>query len=138
MKKIFVFLISLLFILFISGCTIKEYGYKFHFCVEGGNGEIKIQTSPSFNPTVYLCKEWECGLNCNEDSHLVRFRGGKNGSYELTFIAVPNDGYKVKEWIFNGETVAGNDSLLFTAKVTSELNYNAVIVVKFEKIIDNN
>ena len=56
----------------------------------------------------------------------------------MTLIAIPNEGYKVKEWIFNGESVVENDSLIFTAKVDSKLNYNGVIVVKFEKIIENN
>lgn len=136
MRKIFLFLIGLLCILPMSGCIMKEYGYEFHFCVEGGNGEIQVD--PSFDIPIHLCKEWGCGLNCNEDSHIVSLIGGKKGSRELTFIAVPNDGYKVKEWIFNGKTVEGNDSLYFTAKVTSESGYNGVIVVKFEKIIDNN
>ena len=73
-------------------------GYIFNcFMVRG------FLTSSSFDSsTVYLCKEMKCGL---------------------TFIAVPNDGYKVKELIFNGKTITRNDSLLFTAKVTNELNY---------------
>lgn len=131
---------SLMFIMCLAGCKNNGYGYNFHFRVEGGNGEIKIQTSSTFNPTIHLCNEMEdmCELNCNEETHFVSLLGGKNGFRELTLIAVPNDGYKVKDWIFNGEKVEGNDSLLFTAKVTSELKYNGVIVVKFEKIIDNN
>ena len=94
-------------------------GYIFNcFMVRG------FLTSSSFDSsTVYLCKEMKCGLNCNEESHFVSLLEEKNIFHELTFIAVPNDGYKVKELIFNGKTITRNDSLLFTAKVTNELNY---------------
>lgn len=76
----------------------------------------------------------------NIESHAAKVAKirAKNSYRELTLIAIPNEGYKVKEWIFNGESVVENDSLIFTAKVDSKLNYNGVIVVKFEKIIENN
>ena len=138
MKRLFLVFMSLMFIMCLAGCKNNGYSYNFHFRVEGGNGEIKIQTSSTFNPTVHLCNEMEdmCELNCNEGTHFISLLGGKNSFRELTLIAVPDDGYRVKEWIFNGEKVVGNDSLMFTAKVTSELKYNGVIVVKFEKILD--
>lgn len=135
MKKVFLVFMSLMFIMCLAGCKNNEYSYNFHFRVDGGNGEIKIQTSSTFNPTVHLCKEMEelCELHCPEESYFVSLLGEQNGFRELTLIAIPSEGYKVKEWIFNGETVVGNDSLIFTAKVDSELEYNGVIVVKFEK-----
>ena len=140
MKKLFVVFMSLMFIMFLTGCKNNGCKYNFHFRVEEGNGEIKIQTSSSFNPKVNLCKEMEdmCELNCSEETYLVSLLGAKNSYRELTLIAIPNEGYKVKEWIFNGESVVENDSLIFTAKVDSKLNYNGVIVVKFEKIIEIN
>lgn len=136
MKKVFIVIMSLMFIVYLAGCKNNDCKYNFHFGVEGGNGEIKIQTSSSFNPNVYLCKEMEemCKLNCPDETYFVSLLGEKNGVRELTLIAIPNEGYKVKEWIFNGETVVGNDSLIFTAKVDGKLEYNGVIVVRFEKI----
>lgn len=31
----------------LAGCG-ADYGYAFHFYVDGGNGEISIETTPSF------------------------------------------------------------------------------------------
>ena len=122
-----------------TGCTIKEYGYKFHFYVDGGNGELNIDTSSYSNPNVHLCKDANmCQLECVEYSSIVALRGGKNGSRELTFIATPDEGYQVKEWLFNGKIVEGNNTNTYTAKVSSEQNYNGVVSVRFELIPNNN
>ena len=56
------------------------------------------------------------------------------GEGELTFIAIPKEGYRVKEWVFNEKVVEGNNTDTFTAKVSSDLNYKGVIAVRFEKV----
>jgi hypothetical protein len=64
--------------------------------------------------------------------------GGKMGSRELTFIATPNEGYQVKEWLFNGKIVEGNKTNSYKVIVSSEQNYCGVISVRFEALIDYN
>ena len=137
MKKIYIFMCLLSFILLLIGCIHETFGYQFHFYVDGGNGTISIETTPS--PDIRLCSETGdmCSLNCSENSYYVCLHGGKNGSRELTFIARPNDGYQVKEWSFNGEIVEGNKTNSYTATVSSKENYNGVISVIFEKISHN-
>lgn len=83
--------------------------------------------APDFNPTIHLCED-------TENMYFVRLLGGKNGFRELTFIAVPAEGYQVKEWVFNEKVVEGNYSDTFEARVTSEMGYSGVIAVRFEKI----
>ena len=135
MKKIYIFMCLLSFSLLLVGCIHETYGYHFHFYVDGGNGTISIETTPSFNPDVILCSDSGdmCSLNCSENSYYVCLHGGKNGSRELTFIATPDVGYQVKEWTFNGEKVLDNKTNLYTATVSSKENYNGVISVVFEK-----
>lgn len=137
MRKKILIVISFICLLF-TGCKISEHGYYFHFYVDGGNGEVDIKTPSSFDPTVHSCKESMCKLECVEGSHFVRLLGGKKGSHEITFIATPNEGYQVKEWLFNGEIVEGNDTNTYTAKVSNEQNYNGVISVRFESIPNHN
>ena len=136
MKKILVGIFLLVFGLCLVGCEHSTYGYQFHFCVDGGNGTISIETSSSFNPDVKLCIDAEdmCELDCTEESYFVELNGGENGSREITFIATPNTGYQVKEWLFNGDIVEGNKTNSFTAIVTSEEDYVGVIAVRFEEI----
>ena len=136
MKKILVTMFLLIFGLCLVGCVHSTYGYQFHFCVDGGNGTISIETSSSFNPDVKLCKDAEdmCELDCTEESYFVELNGGENGSREIIFIATPNTGYQVKEWLFNGDIVEGNKTNSFTAIVTSEEDYVGVIAVRFEEI----
>ena len=111
-----------------SGCT--DYGYWFHYRVEGGNGGIEVET----NRQIRRCNEDKCGLDCPINSHFIALIGGKRGSHTLTFIATPNEGYQVKEWIFNGKTVEGNKSNTYTASVSNKDNYNGVIIVVFEPV----
>jgi hypothetical protein len=118
-----------------AGCGENDYGYKFHFDVDGGNGEITIENEISVR-RVKLCSDeaqW-CELECADSSHIAMLLGGKKGSRELTFIATPNEGYQVKEWLFNGEIVEGNKTTSYKAKVSSQQNYNGVISVRFEVI----
>ena len=136
MKKILVSMFLLVFGLCLVGCVHSTYGYQFHFYVDGGNGTIKIETSSSFNPDVKLCKDVEdmCTLDCVEESYFIELNGGEKESREITFIATPNMGYQVKEWLFNGEIVDGNKTNSYTAIVTSEEDYVGVIAVRFEEI----
>jgi hypothetical protein len=59
---------------------------------------------------------------------------GKKGWRELTFIASPDEGYQVKEWLFNGKIVEGIKINSYKAIVSSEQNYCGVISVRFEAI----
>ena len=113
-------------------CT--DYGYYFHYRVDGGNGEIEIEKTAGFQPVKSLCNESWCELNCPENSFFFSSRGNKKGTLTLTFIAIPDEGYKVKEWCYNGEVVEGNKTNTYTASVSYKENYNAIIAVKFEPI----
>ena len=131
--KLFLILGVILFSLFgVAGCT--DYGYYFHYDVDGGNGKIQIYDSISEN-IIWKCRDENnnaCELECSNSSRVAALLGGKNGTATLTFIAIPDEGYVVKEWIFNGKIVDGNKENTFVAKVTSELGYNGVIIVRFE------
>ena len=131
--KLFLILGVILFSLFgVAGCT--DYGYYFHYDVDGGNGKIQIYDSISEN-IIWKCRDENnnaCELECSNSSRVAALLGGKNGSATMTFIAIPDEGYVVKEWIFNGKIVDGNKENTFVAKVTSELGYNGVIIVRFE------
>lgn len=119
-----------------AGCG-NDCGYQFHYSVVGGNGEITVENE-AFLRKVQLCSESPmCGLECPDNSHLIQRLGGEKGSHQLTFIATPDEGYQVKEWIFNGDIVEGNKSDLYTAKVSSEQNYYGIIAVVFEPIPNN-
>lgn len=120
-----------MFLISLNGCTHETYGYYFHFYTNEEQGKIMVE--PDFNPTVYLCKDVDmCDLDCDDNSYLVCLHGGKEGSRELTLVAIPNDGYKVKEWLFNGHVVKGNKSNELTITVSYKDNYNGVISVRFE------
>ena len=131
--KLFLMLGMILLSLFgVTGCT--DYGYYFHYDVDGGNGEIKIDDEFSIS-RIYKCRDENnnaCELECSNSSKVAILLGGKNGSATMTFIAIPDEGYVVKEWEFDGKIVEGNKENSFVAKVTSEQGYNGVIVVRFE------
>ena len=131
--KLFLMMIFMICSIFsFAGCV--DYGYSFHYRVDGGNGEIEIEKAAGFQPSKYLCKESWCELDCPEDSYYIRMGGNKRGSSRLTFIAIPKEGYQVQEWRCNGELVEGNKTNTYTATVSDKEKYNAVITVKFELI----
>ena len=134
MKKIILLLLCLFFMVSISGCQNISYGYKFHYYVDEGEGRI-VFPHP-FNPIVTRCKDAGpmCELSCPSNSYLISLSGGKYGNPSVTFIAVPEEGYRVKEWLFNGEIIVGNNTDIYTAVVTRDTNYNGVIAIRFEKI----
>ena len=115
-----------------AGCI--DYGYSFHFDVEGGNGEITIENENLAGKPSLCSEQPSCTLGCSDTSLVVSFMGGKKGSVEVTFIAKPNEGYQVKEWLFNDEIVEGNKANSYTARVSNEQNYNGVITVRFEAV----
>ena len=121
-------------VLLCSGCVYKTYSYCFHYRVDGGNGQIRIEEKPGFTPKKYFCKDTWCELNCPENSYYLRRSGKKRGESVLTFIAIPDDGYQVKEWSFNGTIIKGNKTNTYTATVSNKDKYNGVIVVTFEPI----
>jgi len=133
-KKIFILGVAIIMVLgLFAGCS--DYGYNFHFDVDGGNGEITIENEILLK-NIKLCNgeySW-CDLECADTSQFICRRGGKKGYHELTFIAIPDEEYQVNEWLFNGEIVEGNKTNSYTARVSSEQNYNGVISVRFEAI----
>ena len=122
-------MLSFIFCLIISLGGCRDYGYCFHFSVDGGNGIFAVEYD-----NLYFCRDSGCELNCDNNSYLIRLRGGKNGARELTFTAIPEKGYQVKEWVFNDKIVAGNKTNTYVAIVTSEQNYNGKICVRFEPV----
>lgn len=98
------------------------YEYQFHFFVEGGNGTINVET-----------RENKCTFDCVGDLCIVKFNGGENK--EITFVATPNIGYQVKEWVFNGEVVEGNKTNSYTVIVSSEDESSYDISVRFEEMV---
>ena len=124
--------LSLSFML--AGC--KDYGYRFHYRVIGGNGEIEPENS-NFRTRAELCNESEfCELNCPEGSYVISLLGNRKGC-TIIFLAIPDEGYQVKEWLYNGKVVEDNKTNTYTANVTKKDNYNGVIEVVFEKIPEN-
>ena len=110
-----------------------DYGCCFHFYVEGGNGSITTD-SEDLNEYARPCNDDSLCEDCPENSYLITLLCGKQGSHEVTFIAIPDDGYQVKEWRFNGQVVEGNKTNTYMATVSYKDNYNGVIIVVFEPI----
>ena len=140
MKKVLMLLVVCIAILCCCGCRKTSLAtYHFHFYVDGGNGKIQVADSSPFKDNILSCKEHNIyfDFTCVEGSNFNFINGGSNGYREQTFIAIPDEGYKVKEWIFNGKVVEGNTSESFVAKVTSEDGYHGMIIVKFEKVTDS-
>ena len=132
---ILILILTLILSFMLAGCN--DYGYRFHCRVIGGNGEIVPEES-SWIEAAELCSESEfCELdNCPEGSYVIPRLGNRIGCI-MTFLAIPDEGYQVKEWIFNGKVVEGNKTNTYTANVTKKENYNGVIEVVFEKIPEN-
>lgn len=140
MRKAFIIFVILVLGFGFSGCrNATRTNYYFHFYVDGGNGKIQVEDSSRYKDKVKSCNEHKKFYDfvCVEGSFFNYIGGGSNSYREQTFIAIPDEGYKVKEWIFNGKVVEGNTSESFVAKVTSEDGYHGMIIVKFEKVTDS-
>ena len=139
MKKLFLLFVIILFSITIFGCNkviCELYGYKFHFSVAEGEGELIAKTTYGEEFIDYIrCSDSPyCDLGCGENSYYVKCFGAKTGDAQVVFTAIPKEGYKVKEWTFNGKLVEGNKTNTYTATVTDKDKYKGVITVKFEKI----
>lgn len=131
---ILIVILTLTLSFMLAGCS--DYGYYFHCRVIGGNGELAPEES-SWAEAAELCSESRhCELDCPEGSYVIRRLGNRIGCI-MTFIAIPDEGYQVKEWKFNGKVVEGNKTNAFTANVTKKENYTGIIEVVFEKIPEN-
>ena len=95
----------------LSACI--DYGYTFHYSVTGGNGTL----APSWGG----------------DTSPVTLRGGRKGQ-QLEFVATPDEGYRVKQWTFNGEVVEGNTSEVFVARAKNRKQTNVTVTVEFEPV----
>lgn len=133
MKKILILLVIVAAVFILNSCT--DYAYQFHFYVNGENGVIMIDPSNSLENKTHLCNEnnISCEFNCPKNSNYIKFIGGKTDSKEVTFKAVPLEGYEVNEWSFNGKIIDNNTDT-FTALVNSENNYVGIISVSFKEI----
>lgn len=95
----------------LSACI--DYGYTFHYSVTGGNGTLKPTRGGDTSP--------------------VTLRGGRKGQ-QLKFIATPDEGYRVKQWTFNGEVVEGNKTEVFVAQAKNRNQPNVTVTVEFEPV----
>ena len=140
MKKLFLLFFLILFSITMFGCNKviinADYGYEFHFSVAEGEGELIAKTTYGEEFMDYMrCSDpYVCDLGCGENSYCISRLGGKKGGSQVVFTAIPKEGYKVKEWTFNGKLVEGNKTNTYTATVTDKDKYKGVITVKFEKI----
>ena len=138
MKKLFLLFFLILFSITMFGCKkviCELYGYDFHFSVAEGEGELIAKTTYGEEFIYKRCRRNSivCDLGCGENSYYVTCHGAKTGDAQVVFTAIPKEGYKVKEWTFNGKVVKGNKTNTYTATVTDKDKYKGVITVKFEK-----
>ncbi len=119
---------------FSSNFVCVDYGCYFHFYVEGGNGSITTDSEDINKYVVMCCESGSLCEDCPENSYRISLLCGKQGSREVTFIAIPDAGYQVKEWRFNGQVVEGNKTNTYMATVSYKDNYEGVIIVVFEPI----
>ena len=78
--------------------AFEDYGYEYRFGVTGGHGSL-------------------CAMRGNKavdssESPIILI-GGKNGGFNLEFVATPDEGYRVKQWTINGQIVEGNNTNIF-------------------------
>ena len=124
----------------ISLTSCSDYGYEFHFAVINGNGNLTVHhpTIDVENLYIELCSEAGPYHNyhCPEGSHVFYMMGGKSSSFEFTFVAEPNEGYEVKQWLFNNDIVVDNTTNSFLAKVSRSTSRQGFIAVEFEPIVE--
>ncbi len=96
------------------------YNYQYHFRVIGGHGKL-------------YASRYTGDVDSSE-SPLEVTGGYKRVVSGIKFIAVPEEGYKVKEWNYMGKTVEGNITNEF---VTGEVRYGEYITITVEfELID--
>ena len=86
--------------------TTQPQKYECHFSVIGGHGQIfvleDIESGEMTRPDeIQMCSSYlgvfGHKINCPDNSQVIF-----HYSDSLTFLAVPEDGYKVNEWRNNG------------------------------------
>ena len=136
MKKnmlLLIVFISLLFMNSLIACV--DVSQQVHYRVDGDGGNlINLDVDDE-----YLCSERYCGYGCPENSKFIALSGRTKINIDLHFEAIPDDGYKVKEWIVNGQIIEDNVSNLFTINIVNDEDCKPTIIkVRFEKISNDN
>ena len=83
MRKIIIIFVNLLFILYLSGCVKRSYGYTFHYSVSEGKGELLVTNNNGQEENnVILCSDPKsfCDLTCTENSFLFENVGEEGNS----------------------------------------------------------
>ncbi len=114
--RIVLSLLMIISSIFLSGCV--SYEYQYHFYVKGGNGKLVVAYKGETIATEI-------------DSPLL-MAGGKKGTQLLEFIAIPDEGYRVKEWMYLGEVVKDNKSNILISQPVGPENYIVTVSVEFE------
>lgn len=122
-KSMFLFVAISCCTFFCSCLACRDYGYEYNFSVVGGNGEIFVKLGDE--------------LYSSSESPL-RLLGGKVCNHNLEFVAYPDEGYQVKNWVYNGEIVEENKSNTLFSREANNKNNVIVITVEFEPIPDLN
>ncbi|MBR2138289.1 MAG: hypothetical protein IJ966_03205 [Bacilli bacterium] len=135
MKKIMLLLIIFISAIFINSCVgIGDVSIQVHYYVDGTGGNlICLDLNDTEAPS---CKHY-CSYGCPKNSHYISVNG--NGSTPLKtnilFKAIPDEGYKIKNWILNEQVVEDKKDNVFEVYVNSEESTNAIILkVEFETI----
>lgn len=80
-----------------SGC--RNYGHKYDYRVVGEGGTICM---------IWNDIEFEAEFSPRD------ITDGKKVNHDILFLAIPDDGYCVKQWTHNGKVVEGNKTNEFT------------------------
>lgn len=118
---IFSCLLLIAFIIIVENRLLacSDYAYEFYYEITGENGSL-------------VAFEWDGSEPVDSSFSPIVFEGGKKGSYSVEFLAIPEEGYKVKEWVCNGEIVTGNKTNIFVAELLSP--GKIYVSVEFEPI----
>lgn len=84
-KRFLTFIAVFLFSVLTAGCS--DYGYEYHFYVEGGNGNLMVEELldadlDALNQMVTMCdssSRFYHGINCPDNSKYIVLLGGKKG-----------------------------------------------------------
>ena len=136
MKKNMLLLIVFISLLFMNSLiACGSVSQQIHYRVDGDGGNL---INLDFDDED-LCSERYCGYDCPENSKYIALRGRTKINRDLHFEAIPDDGYKVKEWIVNGQIIEDNVSNLFTINIVYDGDCEPTIIkVRFEKISNDN
>lgn len=117
-NRLFLFIGLVLFLLFcLSACS--DSGHDYYLTVSNDYG------------TVYAL--WGAGTKYESkyEEPMFSLMDGKGVNRTLTFVAVPDDGYRVKEWRCNGK-VYSTQSTLFYLPQDMDDNPEVYVSVEFE------